>query len=1238
MKILAIRGKNLASLARPFEIEFTSEPLASTGIFAITGPTGAGKSTLLDALCLALYDDMPRLPREGTRQQLPDVSGETIAPRDPRTILRRGAGEGFAEVDFVGNDGGVYRAHWSVRRARMKAEGRLQASEMSLIHLKDGQVIASTRKTEVLEAIVLRIGLSFEQFTRAVLLAQNEFASFLKAADDKRAELLQTLTGTDLFAELSRRAYQHAKEAEQSLGHLRTRLGSLAILSPEERQQQELASSQAQQQLQALETERLQLEQQLQWYRQASQLEQAYQQAKLSSDQAQAEEQAALERRQFLAQLEAVQVLSPVVEYRQRLQQEWTLSTAKLQDASQNHARAEQAQASAQTQWLNGQAQLATKQQAYAALQPDLLQVRQLDTLIQALLPRHAAALASQQSAQAALQALQAEAKQQARQLEQVQQQQTKLQAWLVAHRHWQELAEHWPHWQGLLQQAQASSAQKLALDSQLTALTAELAQLATRLASAELAWQHQQQVCTQAEAHYQHAQQQAACYDLTDLAQQRQQQEAELKQLQAAQQAWAALATTHQALLAEQAAWQQLQLAQQQSEQLGQQLQAKLCLVERDTERAEHAWRLAEAACADQATHWRVQLTAGDACPVCGALEHPYAQQAPALDAVLARLQEDYRQQRAAAKQLAGRVQAEQVHQQHYQQQRLRLEQSLLQAKAANKTALVKWQTYTDAGLSFASATELEQQLAIQQQALTRLYQTEQAAHHAYQQREIAQQAQYQAQQSAKAAQEQYLTKANQLKLQQTQQQYLQQSQAEWTTRLDSYLTQLDSAFLDLDWQDAWHTSASQFIERCTAEVHTWQAQQQIEQQLNQDYAELVAAQTAFDFKLQQAQLNWNTKQQDLAALTTELAAHQQERQGLLAGQSLVEFEESWQRELAQLTQQVAALQTKAEQARHAQIRTTAHLGQLQAQIQQLKDQQQLNQQTLATELAHLDQQGFKLEASELEPLLAYQPSWLQSERQALQALHTRFSQAQAILAERQAQQVQHEQSRPEAASLALVQAAYASQQLNVQAAQRTAQTLLLSLTADQQRREQAQSLQAELEQLTQQARIWGQLNELIGSANGHKFRDVAQQYSLDVLLSYANRHLADLSKRYSLRRVQRSLALLVLDQDMGGEIRSVHSLSGGESFLVSLALALGLASLSSQRVKVESLFIDEGFGSLDTDSLRIAMDALDQLQAQGRKVGVISHVQEMTERIAVQIQVRRLSGGQSQLRVLGN
>ena len=126
-----------------------------------------------------------------------------------------------------------------------------------------------------------------------------------------------------------------------------------------------------------------------------------------------------------------------------------------------------------------------------------------------------------------------------------------------------------------------------------------------------------------------------------------------------------------------------------------------------------------------------------------------------------------------------------------------------------------------------------------------------------------------------------------------------------------------------------------------------------------------------------------------------------------------------------------------------------------------------------------------------------------------------------------------------------------------------------------------------------------------------------------------HANKHLSYLSKRYRLQQVPGTLALQVIDCDMCDEVRTVYSLSGGESFLISLALALGLSSLSSNNLKVESLFIDEGFGSLDADSLRTVMEALEQLQ--GRKIGVISHVQEMSERIAVQVQLHRAANGKS-------
>ena len=186
-----------------------------------------------------------------------------------------------------------------------------------------------------------------------------------------------------------------------------------------------------------------------------------------------------------------------------------------------------------------------------------------------------------------------------------------------------------------------------------------------------------------------------------------------------------------------------------------------------------------------------------------------------------------------------------------------------------------------------------------------------------------------------------------------------------------------------------------------------------------------------------------------------------------------------------------------------------------------------------------------------------------------------------------------------------------------------------------DQRRRDANQALAQRIALAYAEYQRWGRISALIGSASGDTFRKIAQAYNLDLLVHHANVQLRQLVRRYRLKRGGSMLGLLVMDTEMGDELRSVHSLSGGETFLVSLALALGLASMASSTLKIESLFIDEGFGSLDPESLQLAMDALDGLQAQGRKVGVISHVQEMHERIPVQIRVVRQGNGLSTVEV---
>ncbi|RZM22796.1 MAG: hypothetical protein EOO88_28290 [Pedobacter sp.] len=276
-------------------------------------------------------------------------------------------------------------------------------------------------------------------------------------------------------------------------------------------------------------------------------------------------------------------------------------------------------------------------------------------------------------------------------------------------------------------------------------------------------------------------------------------------------------------------------------------------------------------------------------------------------------------------------------------------------------------------------------------------------------------------------------------------------------------------------------------------------------------------------------------------------------------------------------------------------------------------------------------------LNEERLSRLLAYDSDWIETERNALRAIDDAITRAQSVLQERSTQLQQHEQQRLSERSAEALHELLSTVKANLQQQVEQKNEIGFQLQQDLTNKQKIGDLLGIIETQGLIAENWAKLNDIIGSADGKKFRLIAQEYTLDVLLSYANVHLGMLSNRYLLQRIPHTLGLQVIDQDMGDEVRTVFSLSGGESFLASLALALGLASLSSRRMQVESLFIDEGFGSLDPATLNTAMDALERLHNQGRKVGVISHVQEMTERVPVQIKVSKQQSGRSKVEVAG-
>jgi len=268
-----------------------------------------------------------------------------------------------------------------------------------------------------------------------------------------------------------------------------------------------------------------------------------------------------------------------------------------------------------------------------------------------------------------------------------------------------------------------------------------------------------------------------------------------------------------------------------------------------------------------------------------------------------------------------------------------------------------------------------------------------------------------------------------------------------------------------------------------------------------------------------------------------------------------------------------------------------------------------------------------------ELEALLAWSAERIKAERDALHELRTNLSNARAVLDAQQKGLDEHRAAGCPERSIEELAALDATLKESLDKLKADQGGLQADLRNDEKARETAEQVQVEIQVQADVQKLWQEMSDLIGSASGQTFRTYAQSLTLGALIAFANQQLASLKPRYRLERVpDYEMDLQVVDQDMGDEIRPINSLSGGETFLVSLALALGLSSLSAADATIESLFIDEGFGSLDGESLETALSVLDALQAGGRQVGIISHVDSLSANMPT-IEVEKLGGGKSRV-----
>jgi len=1240
MRILAIRGKNLASLAEPFEILLNAGPLEQAGLFAITGQTGAGKSTILDALCLALYDKIPRLPdghgfAVGHKDEDENLR---VTSNDVRSILRRGTSNAYAEVDFIGKDKHHYRARWEVSKARGKADGRLQAQEVTLSKLDDGQRIGQGKKN-TLELISDLIDLNFDQFRRSVLLAQGDFAAFLKAKKDERSSLLERITGTELYSELSIAAFDRARLEKDLLTQIASRMQDQIPLDAEARQLLEQQRDQFINQLADLDKQIADNQKIIDWYAELKKLQEAERVARDGLVISQQAWDAAETERQLIQKVEAAQPLRPLLSQYQTASAEHQDAQQTLKDSGEQQIASETKLQTAKELLSASEKTLAAADQQQQQAQPVLIKARALDTRIDVvrqtvggLSIEENQLLIALDSAEKEHQALLKRQDEQASALQQ-------LNIWLEQNQAIKAIAAEWSRWDAELERYQILNARKTddALKAEQLRLSVAKGECSLSELTLEIEGSHQkldlhQQTLSQLKN-------QDSRQSLEDLH--RSKDELENKRRQVAQ----ALSLVNNAQALQQAIRQdtdklavtelaindstlQLQTLNQQ------QLANGIALSE-----SKKALELIQATTHKNAEQFRALLQDNQPCPVCGALEHPWKDHAGIGNehalAQSARVVELENQHATLIKAIAELTKG--ISQ--GQEQKTTVTEKLAEAQTQLAQCNDDW-----------AALVMHEQLdfaVTDDQLLLALKSNEEQINSALEQIKQQEKAALELQKQLKAAQELFDTaklKKDNLSTEHTaldkqhaknkaDLEHIAISIHELEQQLQAIVELLATPFSQLqNWQSSLQNSTAAFRQECTAK-----AQQYLRTEQQIDAAAKALETINHDEKLAEQVLNQSRQQHQIkrSELNIQSAEQQklsQERQVLLPTISADSYEQT-------LNQNLRAARTAHQQAGNTVSQAETELAshkQNQLHWQTETARRYINLEKALSELNQsLEKQAINLE--QLSQLLEKDERWLAAQKTQVAAMERSLQESAALVKVKADDSLKHRNNPveiPEEDAGKL--SAELQQQRQGMHSQKEEQIILLR--EDDKKIASGRLLKTELDSQRDRWEQWESLNELIGSKSGAKFRTFAQSLTLEALLAHSNQHLEDFAKRYALQRVPGSdLELQIIDRDMADDVRSVHSLSGGESFLVSLALALGLASLSSNKTQVESLFIDEGFGSLDPETLDIAIASLDTLQALGRKVGVISHVPILVERIGAKVVVEKLGGGRSRVVISG-
>ena len=1205
MQILKLSFENINSLKGAWTIDFQAPDFRS-GIFAIVGPTGSGKTTILDAICLALYGHTPRI---GSITQ------------NANEVMNRDCDSCRSSLEFQ-TLSGRYRATWSQKKQKnFDKTGKYGQVVSTMEKFEDGCWIPITDGSKVTskkQEVQKIIGLSFDQFKRSVMLSQGDFAAFLKSKPNEKAQTLEQITGTQIYSLLSTKVYDLAEEQKklfedkQREVELSPVLDDAVVLTKQE--QLKGITEEAK----VLETQISKIEKESRWISETAELRNQFLRVKAELERLKENRNEFFRKENVVRLAEHAQNILPIfntlidkqslredsIKEKSAAENELVNATKSLKEKDFNFKAAEEA--------LNNENLQKPKKLALFS------QIESLDAEISPLIK--SSRLAQEEKIKLENETADCKdhlnkAKEDIRKLEEdrekrdLERKEDIKGAFLYQRK--DELRDCKITAETL--SAALADAEGKADKASETVKSQEKEAEALRIRKEKIASVIEADKVLLKEAEKRLSE----ILDgktLDELTQEQLSFSEQIPLLEAVKSALKAVCDQKEEIVRQEDVMQRdsAELDNWSSKKEGYEKE-----IQSLTSRQEELEALVQI---DELTKVRAELKEGEPCPVCGSLEHPFAANLPP--------------EVATAKERLAVVKEESTDLQKNQKEADRKIDVLKDRILVSEKRLKELRKNLD-------LAEEELTLKCGRAGLTREGVTEEAAAVLITKKEsllidikkrIAKARD--AESKAAAAKEKIAGTTEELHRAEMVFSNAQTKFESAKSLLAQAQTGREKARTELE--QFWRKTAKEYgsvitdgelfahnpelFKRWIAKAAKYEELLESCREIENSLAIKKGTLPGLVESVERLEKSSREKSDQAAELQTELKTKQLQRDKLF-GTKLVEIErKAYERLLSQLAEAKDQAYENLSKARSVQA----------AAEQRLKTAEQRSAEAEKNLLSAKTEWTDALKKEKFESEEDWRRARLDSE--AINALHKeitdykaqsrsaadRFSEADKKLAEKESQKLTDK-------SLEVLEAEKREASAEKEKLLEQKGELQKELTTDEEARIKRAGIEDELKKLKHQVAVWDRLNTLVGSSSGDKYRRYVQSLVLLTLLKNANVELTKLHSRYRLAKGGGDMEIKVIDSDLADQERPTDNLSGGETFIVSLALALGLAQMASNNVRIDSLFLDEGFGTLDDDSLEKALNALSSLNAQGKTVGLISHVDQIKERIPSKIVVKR-------------